>query len=295
MTLYDDLMRKVLDYRLKEKLIAEKKYFKEMQKEYGASKKVILGALSSFFSEYQRDGRLRQEELMKYNRINQLENVIAKNLIAVNAIETKTISHLLEEQIQDDFYFNAFVLASFGINKKISLTPEEMKNILDEEWAGEKYDKTLKRRKQETTGALKRELLLLTATNGAALNELNKTVEKKMDSTLKHGLLVYQNENTRKKVMSEMLASEKLGVTTKVRFLTSLDDKLCSICSQYDGREYEKGKQPTVPLHPRCRCTYLELIDNWQQTLRSARDRDTKETYLTDAKTFADWKANNYK
>jgi SPP1 gp7 family putative phage head morphogenesis protein len=42
-----------------------------------------------------------------------------------------------------------------------------------------------------------------------------------------------------------------------VTYLATLDLRTCSVCGSFDGNVYKWGEpRPSLPIHPRCRCTY---------------------------------------
>lgn len=49
-------------------------------------------------------------------------------------------------------------------------------------------------------------------------------------------------------------------VTTKTELLTAGDDRVCAICSGYEGEVFKiKDARNMIPLHPQCRCTWLPV------------------------------------
>lgn len=46
----------------------------------------------------------------------------------------------------------------------------------------------------------------------------------------------------------------------KLKYNAVLDSKTCSDCAEYDGNIYEFGKQPSLPMHPMCRC-YFDIVE----------------------------------
>jgi len=43
----------------------------------------------------------------------------------------------------------------------------------------------------------------------------------------------------------------------KVQWLAGPDDRICDECMENDGSVYEIGTEPSLPLHPNCRCVYI--------------------------------------
>ena len=46
----------------------------------------------------------------------------------------------------------------------------------------------------------------------------------------------------------------------KVKYNAILDMKACDDCKEYDGKVYEFGKQPNLPMHPNCKC-YFSVVE----------------------------------
>lgn len=49
------------------------------------------------------------------------------------------------------------------------------------------------------------------------------------------------------------------GIVDKVRWLASVDERCCDICSELDGQEFTLSEVPALP-HPDCRCTVVPII-----------------------------------
>jgi len=47
----------------------------------------------------------------------------------------------------------------------------------------------------------------------------------------------------------------------KVEWLATLEKRTCSRCAALHGKKYRLGDEPSLPLHPHCRCTLVPLLD----------------------------------
>lgn len=45
----------------------------------------------------------------------------------------------------------------------------------------------------------------------------------------------------------------------KIQHITSISDRTCEECMALDNAVYEIGKEPGLPVHPNCRCTYMQV------------------------------------
>jgi len=53
----------------------------------------------------------------------------------------------------------------------------------------------------------------------------------------------------------------KKGGVKKVRFVASYGERTCPICADLNGRIFDIGKEPTIPIHSMCRCTYVPVTE----------------------------------
>ena len=47
----------------------------------------------------------------------------------------------------------------------------------------------------------------------------------------------------------------------KIQFWAAEDERTCEQCGRLHEKIYELGKEPTLPLHPNCRCTYIPIVE----------------------------------
>ena len=60
---------------------------------------------------------------------------------------------------------------------------------------------------------------------------------------------------------SQQVYKANQDVTTKYRYVATLDSRTSPICRALDGQEFEYGKGPTPPQHFNCRSTTVPIID----------------------------------
>lgn len=96
---------------------------------------------------------------------------------------------------------------------------------------------------------------------------------------------------------------ENRDVVSKVRWTAALEGGrgtgrgTCLICASLDGREYEVGHAPPCPVHPRCRCVLLAVLDQDQLGLSNDGYESVSRPYTireegvigTGGKKIIDW------
>lgn len=157
----------------------------------------------------------------------------------------------------EEYAFALFMKSFLRKLKNKKLSTEEIQYMLDGNWSGEYFYETLKRKKKETCKKLSKNMRRL-ASQDVVSNKLNKRSKKQIESDKKHSLMVYKNEQTRKR---------NKGIIVN-------DEATCSKCASFSGSIFKKAGPLPYPLQPRCRCRLrlVDIIDNWEQTTQSLRD-----------------------
>ena len=120
---------------------------------------------------------------------------------------------------------------------------------------------------------------------GEGMKEMSKKVDKKVkpkdlyrmneDGTIKKGAsgLPILSRSADKRaigiVRSEVTRMANLGALeyykvndiVNVKWIASFGDRTCSDCEALDGQIFKIGEEPTIPLHPMCRCTYAPVVE----------------------------------
>jgi SPP1 gp7 family putative phage head morphogenesis protein len=60
---------------------------------------------------------------------------------------------------------------------------------------------------------------------------------------------------------SQQVYRANSDITSKYRYLATLDGRTSAICRSLDGQEFKYGEGPTPPVHFNCRSTTIPIID----------------------------------
>jgi SPP1 gp7 family putative phage head morphogenesis protein len=96
------------------------------------------------------------------------------------------------------------------------------------------------------------------------------------------------------------------GVVKKEKFSATLDGATCPVCGNYDGKRYELGAGPVVPVHEQCRCTYIPVTMSYRELMGLPPDPDAETSDMKGTRrsmdglvprktTWADWLAKKEK
>jgi SPP1 gp7 family putative phage head morphogenesis protein len=104
---------------------------------------------------------------------------------------------------------------------------------------------------------------------GEPMNKLIKRVKDATDFSRNRAITIARTETLRVGNQAAVERFKAYGVE-EVEFVAALDDRVCEECERLHGNVYEMGKEPDLPIHPNCRCTYVayyktdERGDEWE-------------------------------
>ncbi|WP_027724630.1 minor capsid protein [Tuberibacillus calidus] len=286
----------IVDYRNNVILKQEKAFLTSLTKLYQSSHGKLRTYLAILFEKYgDKDGKLKQEELLKYKRYLTIKKDIQDIIKEQGKEELKLLNHQLNSIVEDEHNYSLFLLFSLGMiktNQVKPLTSGERNKIMNSIWYGEHFSDTLSKHKGQLANNLYLSIFTSSST-GLTLTDATQITKKKLETGIKNTQRIYQTEQQRKRIDSALLAfNEKGHYSGKYQWLATLDERTCHICREFDGKYYELDKLPKYPSHPYCRCVVLPDLESYGVepiSYRAARDPRTRKTYLTTAKNYREW------
>ncbi len=191
--------------------------------------------------------------------------------------EKECISDILNQTAKDSYYINSFVMA-MGINYTLKPVSDKiLQKIVNSEinktskiWSETLWDDKVNLRKD-----LK--LQVKKFLNGEInVNDIGSVIQKKYRNNKYVTDRLVVDNISRVQEQSNNVWQKNHNIEY-VLYMGTLDNKICSNCSQYDGQSYSVYEKPVdLPQHPFCRCTYVSIMDkNWRPQERL--DNETKE------------------
>ncbi|NFO31443.1 phage head morphogenesis protein [Clostridium botulinum] len=203
--------------------------------------------------------------------------------------EKNCISNILDDVSKDSYYINSYV-TSIGID--YTLKPVEgsvLKNIINHKIDDKLWSDFLWEDKKTLRKDLKFQVkkFLNGETN---VNEISKIIQDKYKNNkyittrlVNHNIAIVQES-------TNDVWRENHNIKT-VLYMGTLDFKICSKCSQYDGESYNSDDRPIeLPQHIGCRCTYVNMPSaDWRPKIRL--DNETKEK--VNWQSYEEWRKGN--
>lgn len=224
----------------------------------GVSKKDLEREIRSFYSKYGKDGVVTFQEARKWvsnkkhlRRYLLLDQVIDSVFDESFEIFSDTLSNLLRDVVLKEAEF-------FGVALDVD-------KILDTIWSsdGLSWIERLVAHQDRWRIVLNNELKK-GFIKGDSVLDLLKSIDKKYEAMEKILERLCVTETTATSSLAKKEIFKKMGVE-KYRFHTVPDERRCEQCGSMDGKifpmsAYEIGVTAS-PLHPRCRCTAVPILD----------------------------------
>lgn len=95
---------------------------------------------------------------------------------------------------------------------------------------------------------------------GKKTTELKKILQNQFDVSYGRVDALVRTEMAHIQTQAAQTRYESYGIQ-EVEVLVDEDERTCPICAKYEGKRYPVGAQYPVPMHPRCRCCMIPVIE----------------------------------
>lgn len=162
----------------------------------------------------------------------------------------------------DQYLRQMFTLGQFTeVKANLSrLNPTLIKKTLDYPWSGAMFSDRLWNDK-ERLGRNLRLGLTQSMVLGEGIPEITDRINKGIDTARYNAERVARSETKRVSYVAHDAVYEDTGVEElEYRCANGGDSRTCSLCRTDNGKHYQRGKEPTLPRHPNCRCIYIPVV-----------------------------------
>lgn len=254
------------------------------------NRKSLLDAISKIVLDYTvENDNLKLTDNERKKLIKQLYELIESFTSSEYKEEKKAINKTLTDSIQETHNLKYYIL-SIGINTKPKkIKNDKIKNIVDRKVDSENWSDRLWTNKTDIEIQLKKDIQNLLVGN-ISINKIKNIINERFSTNASNTDRLIQTEIARvQNDVNENFWKEE-GIR-KLIYLATLDTKTCKRCQKYDGKPFDvnDSNRPQLPLHPRCRCCYVETIDNWKPLKR--RDNTIIDEHI-DFTDYENWKRN---
>lgn len=264
-----------------------------------------LRDINSRLAEYDRKGQLTQNQMLQYNRLNNLEKDIIKEMGKVTGASNATIkSHL------GNLYEDAYYRTAFGLEKEVmaklrytKLNPDLVDSMIESPFDRVGFLQRSRQNQARLAEQLKQEIFS-GLTQGKGYRDIAQTVKKRMDVGATNMDRIVRTESHRVREQAKldsMVHAEKQGVVAKKRWVATLDDRTRDTHQSMDGEEVAiqkpfkvngaEGMAPGLTGVPEedinCRCGSIVVIEGFEPTERRAQGEG-----VIPYTNYEDWREN---
>ena len=169
-----------------------------------------------------------------------------------------SLSHIYTDQyLRQMFTLGQFTEVKANLNR---LNPALVRKTLDYPWSGAMFSDRLWNDK-ERLGRNLRIGLTQSMVLGEGIPELTDRINKGIDTARYNAERVARSETKRVCYVAHNDVYEDTGVDLlEYRCANGGDSRTCSVCLAYNGKRFKRGEEPTLPIHPNCRCVYIPVV-----------------------------------
>ncbi|AVM69714.1 hypothetical protein C3V36_10960 [Lachnospiraceae bacterium oral taxon 500] len=173
---------------------------------------------------------------------------------------TKGLSEIYTDQFMRQVYqLGQTVSVKANFNR---LNPALVKKTIDYPWSGAMFSDRLWIDK-EKLGRNLRIGLTQSMILGESIPKITERIRKNIDTSQYNAERVARTETKRVTYVAHDDAYKDMGVNElKYQCANGVDDRTCPICKADHGKLFARGKEPTLPRHPNCRCVYIPVVSD---------------------------------
>lgn len=284
----DELFINILVEIIKQYIETQEKNIKTT---YASSLKETQDILADTYIRYGKNDTINYTEMNKYNRLQALENALIDTLKELGTSNVKAMDKTLKTTYKESYYRSAYILDVAGVKVSFMKLPTRTINeILKFPWSGDTYSNRLYSNTNRLAQTCK-EALIRGMIQGHSIQNMSRELNKRFNTGKYNAERILRTES----MYFANKGKEKLFRDSgfkKVQYLATLDKRTCEDCGKYDMEIYHLGEEPTLPLHPNCRCTYIPYFEVSHPGERIAKG-DDGYYYVSGDMSYKEWLKKN--
>lgn len=176
------------------------------------------------------------------------------------ALFTQGLSNIYTDQFLRQVYeLGQSIPVKANFNR---LNPALIKRTLDYPWSGAMFSDRIWLDKEQL-GKNLRVGLTQSMILGEGIPEITDRINKNINTSRYNAERLARTEVKRVTYVAHNDAYEDMGVEElEYRVANGGDVRVCKVCSGDNGKKFIRGKEPTLPRHPNCRCVYIPVVSD---------------------------------
>lgn len=215
---------------------------KEIYKEEKQNRDELLQSISSILLTYTIINDVmsmsKQERDKEYKRISKTITTFSKSQAKITE---DVITNILTNTVNNTYNF-------YSYNAKL----KDVKDIIDANYKGKHFSERVWENETEVAKKLHRQTQEFLKGN-ISVNQIKKDIQTTFNTSAFNAKRLVETEVSR----CSNSAFDRFCIETnvkKLRYIATLDSKLCSDCGQYHDKIFDFNNKIELPRHPMCRC-----------------------------------------
>ncbi len=237
------------------------------------------------------NGLLNVTSVQKRAALADVDEQILSAEKSIGSAEAQAVSGILKHNYGDMYYKTAYVMDS-GLKAGIKfgmLKPEYIDAAVKSPVDGEIFSDRIWNNKAAVADKLKQSFV--GAMNGdTTIDQIGREIQHIFNVQAYESQRLVHTENARVQSAAIDDIGKSAGCSQQM-FCATLEANTCAECAGYDGKYFDidDDSKPDIPVHPECRCVYINVppVSGWAPQKR--RDNETGKDI--GYKNYAEWAA----
>jgi SPP1 gp7 family putative phage head morphogenesis protein len=193
--------------------------------------------------------------MYRFNRLNNLQTNIKKQVTALGQNEETFLSKSLYQNFQDVSQKTIqYINKTQGLNVDWSYLDDKfITAAIKQNWQDGNFSSRLWKNKNKLLNNLNNNLVSSIAA-GKSINDIAADLKDTMGTGAYDSLRLARTETMHILNNAQTTSFKKAGYS-KVVWIAAEDERTCDVCGGLDGKPFYIANPPDCPLHANCRCT----------------------------------------
>lgn len=230
----------------------------------------------------------------RISRLQALQTQVELRMMELFGSQRDVLRDHLQERYTDTYYRTVYAVSQQAdvASTFARIDPQTVEKILAAPWAGSEFSSRIWADKDKLTRELM-QTLSRGFVRGDSLDRMTREFAQRMGVSESRAATLIHTESAHTAAEAAEQGYRETSVKS-YRFEAALDLKTCSVCGALDQREFPLAEHETginyPPLHPRCRCTTVPVMEFRIGSKRAARNPATGKTeYVEKGMTYEEW------
>lgn len=235
---------------------------KQLKKYYSTSMKRTIEDFEATYNKLiatQEAGKeITPADLYKLDKYWQMQGQLRNELQKLGDKQISALSKIFEIQFFDIYYS----IALNGLDTFTTINKEGAMHLINAIWCadGKSFSQRVWDNVDNLVATLNEELVNCVIT-GRKTTELKKLLQERFNVSYSRADAVVRTEMSHIQNTAAQKRYEDYGIQ-EFEVWADKDERLCEICGKLHKKRYPMGAQIPVPVHPRCRCSIIPVVED---------------------------------